>query len=224
MIAAALVNTKPGTTKTTSAVFLAHALHTLALRVLLVDADPAGSAQRWADLADGFPFHVMGYARPRTIARDLPALVREYDAVVIDTPQMEDHAQLTRGAMSAVGQLMTASGRGWWIVPVAPAGIEIDRTMSVLAHMDEVAGLLPREPERLALLTRTNTREPTAHGKDADARAALEDNGLPVFGRQVPQHDTLYRQGFGLPVDVAHPAAAAYVDLARKCTTIPQHA
>lgn len=51
----AFVNLKPGVGKTTSAVWLAHALHESGLSPLLVDSDPASSALRWSELAGGFP-------------------------------------------------------------------------------------------------------------------------------------------------------------------------
>lgn len=220
MIAAALFNEKPGTTKTTGAVWLAHALHAQGLAVLLADADKAGSAQRWADLADGFPFDVVGMYR-RTIGRDLPKLARRgrYDAVVIDTPQLEDHAVVARGAMAAVGEL--AGPDGWWIVPVAPSKIEIDRTVHVLQHMEEVAAILPTDvpPRRLALLTRTNTAWPTKGGPDAAARRALGSVGLPVFEHQVPTHDSKFRQTFGGAID---PEGTAYAELARAMTEVQQ--
>ena len=47
----ALANLKPGTGKTTSAVWLAHVFVQAGNRVLLVDADPSGSALEWSDLA-----------------------------------------------------------------------------------------------------------------------------------------------------------------------------
>ncbi|HEX3752131.1 MAG TPA: ParA family protein, partial [Streptosporangiaceae bacterium] len=47
----ALANLKPGTGKTTSAVWLAHVFALAGNRVLLVDADPSGSALEWSDLA-----------------------------------------------------------------------------------------------------------------------------------------------------------------------------
>lgn len=236
MIAAALFNEKPGTTKTTGAVWLAHALYARGLAVLLVDADRAGSAQRWADLAadpndpaSGFPFDVVGMYR-RTIGRDLPKLARRgrYDAVVIDTPQLEDHAVVARGAMAAVGAMAgePAPGRstppagGWWIVPVAPSGIEVDRTVRVLHHMDEVAAILPAgEPRRLALLTRTNTAWPTKGGPDAKTRRALEKVGLPVFEHQVPDVDSKFRQTFGATVD---PTGTAYAELAAAMMDVQQ--
>src|SRR5437763_1910806 len=47
----ALANLKPGTGKTTSAVWLAHVFTQAGNSVLLVDADPSGSALEWSDLA-----------------------------------------------------------------------------------------------------------------------------------------------------------------------------
>ena len=63
----ALANLKPGTGKTTSAVWLAHVFVQAGNRVLLVDADPSGSALEWSDLAamdprlgaqQAFQFHI----------------------------------------------------------------------------------------------------------------------------------------------------------------------
>jgi chromosome partitioning protein len=208
-ISCTFLNLKPGTTKTTSAVYTAAALARRDLVTMLVDADPAGSAQRWADLADRggdpFPFHIVGMSR-KSIARELPALAARMrvDAVVVDTPQMEDHADIARGAM-AVTQT--------WIVPVAPAGIEIDRTMHVYRHMDQVEATLQHSPERLALLTRTNRRKPskTATAPDAVARAGLTRIGLTVFADQVPINDDLYRQTYSVTPD---PTGTPYERLA----------
>ena len=63
-------NLKPGTGKTTSAVWLAHAFAEAGHGVLLADADPAQSALQWADLAGGFPFRVAELARPDLHASD----------------------------------------------------------------------------------------------------------------------------------------------------------
>jgi len=46
MIVLAVVNLNGGTGKTTTAAFVAHALHEQGRHVLVVDADPQGSAQR----------------------------------------------------------------------------------------------------------------------------------------------------------------------------------
>ena len=54
MLTVTFANLKPGTGKTTSAVWLAHAFHESGHGVLLADADPAQSALQRADLAGGF--------------------------------------------------------------------------------------------------------------------------------------------------------------------------
>ena len=50
-LSVALLNLKPGTGKTTSAIWLAHIFVQAGKHVLLVDADPSGSALEWSDLA-----------------------------------------------------------------------------------------------------------------------------------------------------------------------------
>jgi len=47
-----VANLKGGTSKTTSAAFLAHALAERGRRVLVVDADPQASITRWAEMAE----------------------------------------------------------------------------------------------------------------------------------------------------------------------------
>src|SRR5215510_7529476 len=80
----ALANLKPGTGKTTSAVWLAHIFAQAGNSVLLVDADPSGSALEWSDLGHvpaaraagrGVPVPHRGSSVPRAApprARDRP--------------------------------------------------------------------------------------------------------------------------------------------------------
>jgi chromosome partitioning protein len=79
-------NQKGGVGKTTLAIHISHALAAQNSRVLLVDADPQGSARDWAAARDSQPpFAVVGLDRP-TIHRDLSAITKNYDHVVIDGP------------------------------------------------------------------------------------------------------------------------------------------
>ncbi len=74
-LSVALLNLKPGTGKTTSAVWLAHIFVEAGKQVLLVDADPSGSALEWSDLAhstanarealEGLGYDVLPTAVPR---------------------------------------------------------------------------------------------------------------------------------------------------------------
>ena len=211
LISCTFVNLKPGTAKTTSSVYTAAALYRRGLSVLLVDADPAGSAQAWADaVPGGLPWLTVGLAR-QSIRRELPALVRQTgaDAVVVDSPQLEDHARITRAAM-AVTQT--------WIVPVAPSPIEVHRTAQVIGHMDEVAADLDTEPDRWVLLNRTNSSRIGRRGPAADARDALAPLGLLVLDHPVEHHDTRYRQSWGTLPD---PAGTAYDQLAMRLGAPP---
>jgi len=194
LISVTYANLKPGTTKTTSAVFTAAALHARGLKTVLVDADPAASAQRWADAAGGFPWTTIGLPR-KTIARELPEILghmSDLDAVVIDTPQMEDHAAIARGALSVTDT---------WIVPVAPAGIEVERTALVGDHMDEVEAVRQWPATRFVLLTRTNRKTAPQSGPDHETREAFEAAGWPVFPAQVPNEDGAYRRPYGTVPD-----------------------
>lgn len=83
-----VLNQKGGVGKTTLSTNIAHKLSTSHVNrnVLLVDADPQQSALSWAEARhDSPPFNVIGLAS-KTLHRDLPKLINEYDFVIIDGP------------------------------------------------------------------------------------------------------------------------------------------
>ncbi|MFC7535709.1 hypothetical protein, partial [Actinoplanes sp. GCM10030250] len=104
---------------------------------------------------------------------------------------------------------------------VAPAGIEVRRTMRRLkTKLEGIRDLreqlgLSRDPMvEVVLLTRTNRPYATKTGPDADVRAALTDGDLrlTVMDSQVQFHDDLYRQCYGLPLELegtTYPQVAA---------------
>lgn len=109
-----VLNQKGGVGKTTVAVNLASCFSRSGRQVLLVDADPQGSALAWsaARQADA-EFVVVGMAKP-TLHREIPALAKNYDIVVIDgAPRVNE---LGRAAIMASDLVL---------IPVQPSPYDI---------------------------------------------------------------------------------------------------
>src|SRR5215469_13720000 len=193
-LSVALLNLKPGTGKTTSAVWLAHIFVEAGRHVLLVDADPSGSALEWSDLAAmnprvppaaGFPFRIVALPSRRVHLR-VPEIAREDDVVIIDAPQLEDHSGIARSVMRYADEIL---------IPCAPSPIEINRTTPVRDEIAEVEGLREKPVRSAVLLTRCVTR---AHSI-VNAREVLEGLGYEVLRTVVPRRE-VYAQSFGLPI------------------------
>ncbi|UBU19227.1 ParA family protein [Nonomuraea gerenzanensis] len=181
----ALINLKPGTGKTTSAVWLAHAFYELGRPVLLVDADPAASALEWSDLADGFPFRIIGMPS-KELHRRVPEVAKPGEIVVIDAPQMEDHKGIARSVLRLADEL---------VIPVAPHGIEINRMAPVADEIDDIQPVRAT-PARVSVLLNRINRSSTTH---VETREDLTEDGWHVLTATVPFVNR-YSQSFGLPV------------------------
>ncbi|MFJ5939394.1 division plane positioning ATPase MipZ [Streptomyces sp. NPDC093071] len=196
----ALISVKPGVGRSTSGIFLGQALYERDLSPLLVDADKGQTCHRWDELAGGMPYPVVSKTS-RSLDKTLPDLEDGRGAVLIDTPQIEDHAAIARGAMIYADR---------WIMPLAPSVVEVDRMFAddndngkdVLGDFLEDAQELRERAGRpradvVVLLTRTNTKKATKNGPDADVREALAGRGYETLTAQVPHNDNLYRQSGG---------------------------
>lgn len=190
----ALANLKPGTGKTTSAVWLAHVFLETGHPVLLVDADPSGSALEWSDLAAmyphappqaAFPFRIVALPS-RALHRRVPEIAGSDDVVIIDTPQLEDHTAIARSALRYADEIL---------IPCAPTPIEINRTTPVREEINEVDEVRAYPARSAVLLNRCVARA----NSTANARAVLEDLGYDVLQTAVPRLE-IYGQSFGLPI------------------------
>src|SRR5436190_4336687 len=193
-LSVALLNLKPGTGKTTSAVWLAHVFVQAGKQVLLVDADPSGSALEWSDLAAmnpevppkaAFPFRIVALPS-RGLHQRVPEIAHNDDVVIIDAPQLEDHAGIARSAMRYVDEIL---------IPCAPSPIEINRTTPVRDEITEVDAVRDKPARSAVLLNRCVARA----NSTADAREALEGLGYDVLGTAVPRLE-VYAQSFGMPI------------------------
>ena len=133
----AFCNLKGGAGKTTLAVNVASALHRGGTRVVLVDADPQGSATAWASRAaelgrEGPPCISVASAALR---RDLPKLVAPFEVAIIDGPARLGSE--TRAAMLAADLV---------VVPMSPGAVDLwaaTETVRVLEEAEPYLHLFP---------------------------------------------------------------------------------
>lgn len=188
----AVVNTKGGVGKTTTAVHLAALLAEGNARSLLVDADPYGSASAWLDDAGMESVDHVTYTQPG-MAAAVGRVSTDYDHVVIDTPPND--VAMTQEAVIAADLV---------VVPTGATLGDLDRLSTVRDVVASISTL--KEVPMTVLLTRVDSRARDA----ADAREALERLGYEVAEIEIPTRVAVARS-FGQAIDLAQ---SPYRDLA----------
>lgn len=130
----AVVNQKGGTGKTTVTMNLAAGLARRG-RTLVVDGDPQGSAGQWARMASEerpFPASVFVVAGP--LQRELRALRKDYDFIVVDCPPTLEGGTV-EGALGSADHVL---------IPVLPSPMDLWGSVRMGRSLEQAQAANPR--------------------------------------------------------------------------------
>lgn len=203
-----VVNQKGGSGKTTVSMQLAGSLSQRSFKVLVVDADPQGTATRWAaSAADDrpFPAAVVGLsAASAKVHREVQKFVNNYDFIIIDCPPAAD-SPVPQSAL-LIADLA--------LVPIIPSPLDMWAAVGIKQVINTVGDL------NEALKSRLIVNQCQPHTSLAqEALEVLPEFGIPLCDSYLRQRQ-VYRQCavFGQSVHNAGAKASPAVEEIEKLT------
>lgn len=184
-----VLNQKGGVGKTTLSVNIAGQMASNGARVLLLDADPQGSALDWAAAReDESKFAVLGLPRA-TLHKDIGKFTSDYDHIIIDGPPRV--TDLARSAIMAADLVL---------IPVQPSPYDVWAAEEVVNLISE-AKIYKEKLKSVFVVNRKITN--TAIGRDVvDALATYDTPVLTstvcqrvVFAEAAGQGKAVYELG-----------------------------
>ncbi len=176
----AILNGKGGVGKTTTAINLSAAL-AASQAVLLVDADPQGSATWWVEQSNGMGFDLTQETDPQLLTK--LRHVENYARIVVDMPPALDSQSLNAVIPAA----------DYLLLPTPPAAMDLSALIETIKRAVTPIGI----PHRV-LITRV---DPRSQVDAIDAQSTLAELGVPVcqtFIRAYKAHERATLEGVSI--------------------------